>query len=503
MGNQDREAIRKIIRSFRKVYQKNIEPVVSSVLERIHRGQRVYEAIQDALADIPFWELSRQAILDAAYLAACAGYGVLPKIVLHPERIKQKLLSDYWLPDKMPLSIRLHGTEEAMRRSIIDTIQSAMTMTKSVKEMAMALYDGYSSGSTVIHQAELPQYLDRITTYARWAANGDQDMVQPVLEAAAKAQKLIDGSNTPALKAAYKNLVQACKLFEPAAIDKAVYIALEEKSRYHAERIARTESARAWYEGYMAETKDDPDIWGYQYRLSSRHGLCPYDQCDVLAHANMGYGKGIYPKGKQPSLPRHPHCMCMLQAVYHWEVDQNQPFRPELAREYIDSASDRERQALFGIQGAQAYEAGEDWQKLLRGFDGFGDVPTRIRLGKEDFQLKLFAQKPLPNYEKASIPDAKIFDYVLNMDHPTGRNKAIVFDKVLGYNKSNGDKLISAIREQLPQMECISRKGKYGVQYSGKMNLTGPSGRTASVKIAWQIDNGTDFPKLTTIYVDE
>ena len=52
-------------------------------------------------------------------------------------------------------------------------------------------------------------------------------------------------------------------------------------------------------------------------------------------------------------------------------------------------------------------------------------------------------------------------------------------------------------------MECISRKGKYGVKYSGKMNLTGPSGRTASVKIDWQIDNGTDFPKLTTIYVDE
>jgi hypothetical protein len=502
MDDIDREAVREVIRQYRKEYRENIEPVIDKILEKVHNGQRVYEAVSDALSETPFFTANRQAVIDVVCLAACAGYGVLPKMVANMEGIKGKLLSESWTPDKMPLSKRLHGTDAAMRRTIIDTIQSAMTMTKSVKDIAMDLYDGYNSGKTVIRQAELPRYLDKVVTYARWASNGEQEMVQPVLDAAAQAEKLIGSVDTPALKAAYKNLIQAAKLFEPKAIDKAVHVAMEEKSRYHAERIARTEAARAWYEGYMAKTEDDEDIWGYKYCLSSRHYLCPYDQCDVLANANMGYGKGIYPKGKQPSLPRHPHCMCMLQAVYHWEVDKDQTFKPEGARDYIDSVTASQQQDLFGIKGAQEYRVGGDWQKLLRGFEGFGEQPA-VRLKKEDFQLKLIAQKPLPNYEKAIIPDAKIFNYALNMDHPVGRNKAVVFDNVLGYNKSNGEKLISAIREHLPQMECISRKGKYGVQYSGKIDLTGPSGRTARVKVAWQIDNGTDFPKLTSIYVDE
>jgi hypothetical protein len=388
MDDIDREAVREVIRQYRKEYRENIEPVIDKILEKVHNGQRVYEAVSDAFSETPFFTANRQAVTDAVYLAACAGYGVLPKMVTNPQGIKGKLLSESWTPDKMPLSKRLHGTDAAMRRTIIDTIQSAMTMTKSVKDIAMDLYDGYNSGKAVIHQAELPRYLDKVVTYARWASNGEQEMVQPVLDAAAQAEKLIGSVDRPALKAAYKNLIQAAKLFEPKAIDNAVHVAMEEKSRYHAERIARTEAARAWYEGYMAKTQDDADIWGYKYCLSSRHYLCPYDQCDVLANANMGYGKGIYPKGKQPSLPRHPHCMCMLQAVYHWEVDKDQAFQPEGARAYIDDVTAAQRQDLFGVKGAQEYRAGGDWQKLLRGFEGFGEQPT-IRLKKEDFQLKL------------------------------------------------------------------------------------------------------------------
>jgi hypothetical protein len=35
----------------------------------------------------------------------------------------------------------------------------------------------------------------------------------------------------------------------------------------------------------------------------------------------------------------------------------------------------------------------------------------------------------LPNYEKAIIPDEKIYDYCLNPNHERGKHKARVFKK--------------------------------------------------------------------------
>lgn len=65
------------------------------------------------------------------------------------------------------------------------------------------------------------------------------------------------------------------------AIDNAIKAAVEEKSRYAAERIARTESARAWYQGFIAETMDNPDIVAYRWVESNRHPT--EDICDFYA----------------------------------------------------------------------------------------------------------------------------------------------------------------------------------------------------------------------------
>lgn len=109
----------------------------------------------------------------------------------------------------------------------------------------------------------------------------------------------------------------------------------------------------------------------------------------------------------------------------------------------------------------------------------------------------------LPHYRDAVIPETKIFDYALNMKHPKGRDKAIAFHRALGYNQSNGDALIAAIRQVLPIMHVVERAGIYGRQFCGVTELTGVNGKTAKVRTCWQIDRGTNIPKLTSIYVDQ
>ncbi len=55
----------------------------------------------------------------------------------------------------------------------------------------------------------------------------------------------------------------------------------------------------------------------------------------------------------------------------------------------------------------------------------------------------------LPGYKDALIPDEKTIGYALNMEHSTGKHKAIVFEKVLGYNSSNKEQLIKRVRRGL------------------------------------------------------
>lgn len=108
----------------------------------------------------------------------------------------------------------------------------------------------------------------------------------------------------------------------------------------------------------------------------------------------------------------------------------------------------------------------------------------------------------LPNREKAEIPDKKLLDYMLNPDHPKGGSKAVVFRNVLGYTKENAQDLASAFRKGLNSWKATERKPqKHGRPYEVKMLLSGPTGRQATVKTGWIMDDGSDHPRLTSAYI--
>lgn len=76
-------------------------------------------------------------------------------------------------------------------------------------------------------------------------------------------------------------------------VDKAIDVALQESARYFAERIARTEKARAYIDEVMYHYAHDPDCVAFKWKLSSRH---PCDDiCDLYACADLwGMGKGSF-----------------------------------------------------------------------------------------------------------------------------------------------------------------------------------------------------------------
>ncbi len=398
-----REAVRNILQGYRQEYLAIGDKLVDSVLQKFSDAIPMTRAVDTAIKEVGFFGENAQAVSKALFLAACAGYGILPKFVTETSKadIKRKLKETAWTADGMKLSERLHSLP--VRNNIVSALGSALRQVKSIKDIAMELYDGYNSGKGILGKAALRKDMATLLQAAKIAL-GNSELLDHLHQQAAILQSLPRSVKSPQLQAAYNELVKTCtaaKLKEKA-IERAARTAVEEKTRYHAERIARTEAARAWFDGYIAEREKDEDVWGYRWQLSSRHHLCPFDQCDVCANMNIGYGKGIYPKHKVPSIPRHPHCMCMLTEVFSWER-KGKRIKPEGARRYIDSLDEKRKRALFGDAGLEAYEKGGDWQKLLRGWDGFRKPQSRLSAGDFKPDLQLFANSELNHGEKAAL----------------------------------------------------------------------------------------------------
>lgn len=118
--------------------------------------------------------------------------------------------------------------------------------------------------------------------------------------------------------------------------------------------------------------------------------------------------------------------------------------------------------------------------------------------------VQAFRKTLLPNFGDADIPKEKLAAYVLNPNHPVGRDKALVFERVLGYTESNWEDLERRIRDGLRRFPATKRREtQFGTPFEVVMEITGPVGRTAKVKTGWLIDRGSKIPRLISAYIDE
>ena len=375
MVKRDQKALLRIIRRLESEYQEEAKEAAEELYTLLDRGCKVEAALAQLRKDHPaLFQLS--GLQDAMVEAAAYGYGIVPAILTDiQEEAWRRALSKSWDDSGMTLSEKIHGAGVKMRESIISTIRSQMRRNATWTSMARELYDGYNSGKAVTMQQALPKYLQAVRN-----AYGTPRIVAESRKALRNIERLSqNGAPTKALKAAYKQLIETAQTGTEEALNKACWVAMQEKSRYIADRIARTEMARAWADGFLADIMQDDDVVAVKWKLSSRHPV--FDVCDMYSKANMyNLGSGIYPKSKIPPLPAHPHCLCSFTTVYAGEVDlkkQKNCIKAE-GEKWLANLSDDHRRKVLGIQGNKAFKRGADWREYMRNWTAPQNMESRI-----------------------------------------------------------------------------------------------------------------------------
>jgi hypothetical protein len=105
----------------------------------------------------------------------------------------------------------------------------------------------------------------------------------------------------------------------------------------------------------------------------------------------------------------------------------------------------------------------------------------------------------LPNRTLAVIAQEKLTDYLLNTRHKRGGTKARLLEQ-FGYMVQNWRQLEADIRSGLETEVDVVRTTEYGTRYEIRMTLQAPLGIPLTLRTIWQIDDGTDVPRLITLY---
>lgn len=111
----------------------------------------------------------------------------------------------------------------------------------------------------------------------------------------------------------------------------------------------------------------------------------------------------------------------------------------------------------------------------------------------------------MPNHEKAVTPEDKFLKYSLDPSNPRNNGKADAYKRGLGYDKTNFSSLIKQISDAVTSNKFkpyeISNDA-FGIKYKYRIPVTGPNDKTLNVIAVYQVDNGSNVPRLITNYID-
>jgi hypothetical protein len=109
----------------------------------------------------------------------------------------------------------------------------------------------------------------------------------------------------------------------------------------------------------------------------------------------------------------------------------------------------------------------------------------------------------LPNGDRAVVSDEKLFQYLLNPNHPVGGPRAHLFENLFGMNLTTPDRLRSALLTAAREQEAIpARACAFGEKYEVRFQMTGKRKRHTVLSV-WTIHSGTKVPNLVTAYVEK
>lgn len=130
---------------------------------------------------------------------------------------------------------------------------------------------------------------------------------------------------------------------------------------------------------------------------------------------------------------------------------------------------------------------------------------SQLLLDSRLIGAKESTSKIMPNYKNCVTPDEKFLNYSLDETSSTGKHKAIVYKKVLGFAKNNysllKNQIHNAISKGSAKLVGIS-KNCYGViKYEYIISVIGANGNVANVVAVYGIGEKSTKPVMITNYV--
>jgi filamentous hemagglutinin len=104
---------------------------------------------------------------------------------------------------------------------------------------------------------------------------------------------------------------------------------------------------------------------------------------------------------------------------------------------------------------------------------------------------------------KLVINPRKLTEYALNPDNPKGADKAIMFQRHLGFTKDNYLLLLEQISAQALETEAILQfKDEHGERYQVDLEIIGTEeGQKETVRTGWIVEHKLNKARLVTLYI--
>ena len=351
---------------------KTIKAFEKEIKRLLKEGKTAKEAVKEAYKKYPVMKTLEKELQKQLEEEMKRGAGEeMPITAIHDA------LSMVWSPDNLTLSERTTKGGKEITAQAASIIAEAIKKGKSVQKTALALFDGYGYGHVLPTQG-IPEFMKKLTEIGRITDYKGREFRKTLREVERQLKRV----NVQGMKIAYGKIKEAIETGNEKKINKAVYVATQERTRYFARRIARTELARAYGDGAMAKWENDEDCVAFQWKLSTGHPFC--DICDLYAHADLyGMGPGIFPKDKVPRLPVHPNCMCHLRPIMEGSKllqgkEKEQIDKGGMA--YIKTLDKHDQERLLGVHGRLEVLKKGNWIEKARGYSA-GYMQSRIENG--------------------------------------------------------------------------------------------------------------------------
>lgn len=106
----------------------------------------------------------------------------------------------------------------------------------------------------------------------------------------------------------------------------------------------------------------------------------------------------------------------------------------------------------------------------------------------------------LPYIEEAYVPESKLSGYLLDVDHPSGRSKALLLS-ILGFRNDQPEILRRALLQHAADNAVSSvQLTPFGTKYLIEGRIAGPTGIAAAIRSVWFVETGERGPRFVTAY---